>query len=135
MINLGLEYEDIEAIALEICEIVMAAENYRGDIICPGVLPNYGPHVSKPCVAYPIMDLSNLINLMFLSKSLQFNMCATSVHFICSFSLFSVRQRKMVRTSAPCTTTASQKLRGQKQRMSTILSFQNQLPRKQLTHM
>ena len=46
VIDLGLEYENIETIAIEVCEIIMANEGYRGDIICPGVVPNYGPHVS-----------------------------------------------------------------------------------------
>ncbi len=46
VLRLGLEYEDVEQIALEVCELLLQFEGYRGDIICPGVVPNYGPHVS-----------------------------------------------------------------------------------------
>ena len=46
VINLGLDYEDIEGISIQVCEVLLGFEGYRGDIICPGVVPNYGPHVS-----------------------------------------------------------------------------------------
>ena len=83
MINLGLEYEDIEAIALEVCEIVMAADNYRGDIICPGVVPSYGPHVSKPGVTCSDLDfLSNLLNLIFCQSHY------SSICMLLSYTLF-----------------------------------------------
>lgn len=47
VIALGLEYEDIEDVAIEICGNVLEADGYRGDIICPGVVQNYGPHVRQ----------------------------------------------------------------------------------------
>ena len=46
VINLGLDYEDIEGIAIQVCEVLLAFEGYKGEIICPGVVPNYGPHVN-----------------------------------------------------------------------------------------
>ena len=59
-IFLGLEYEDVEAVALEICEDLLAAEGYKGEIICPGVVPNYGPHASVWsffCVISPRLNI------------------------------------------------------------------------------
>ena len=46
VINLSLDYEDIEGISIQVCEVLLEFEGYKGEIICPGVVPNYGPHVS-----------------------------------------------------------------------------------------
>ncbi len=70
VINLGLEYEDIEGIAIEVCEVLMQIDGYRGDVLCPGMVMNYGPHVSiqqvcmdgtpPPCPLYSRPSLSSL---------------------------------------------------------------------------
>ncbi len=142
VINLGLEYEDIENIAIEICESLMTDDGYRGDIICPGVVTNYGPHVRwkatyRACKWYfPISKEVFLFSLCHSKKSSfvhifhhewkQYSICDSSC------SQYLVKQLKMGKISAQCTAIAYLKQLGRKRKTSTTLFSPKDL--KRLTH-
>ena len=45
-INQGLEFEDVRDFAVEICKnVTVIVKGYDGDIMCDGLIDNYGPPV------------------------------------------------------------------------------------------
>ena len=44
-LDLGLEYEDIRPVLIDVCEEALNSTGQRGDIVCTGVLDHYGPEV------------------------------------------------------------------------------------------
>ena len=43
----GLEYADVRDELIVVCEGLFNATGLQGEIMCPGILDNYAPHVSN----------------------------------------------------------------------------------------
>ena len=46
LISEGLTFDDLRDQAITICYGVCDGMGYNGTIMCPGIIDNYGPHVS-----------------------------------------------------------------------------------------
>ena len=41
----GLTFDDVRDFAVEVCKNVTVLLDYDGDVICDGMIDNFGPHV------------------------------------------------------------------------------------------
>ena len=58
-----MTFDDIRDPAIEVCYNVTAVMGYDGVVMCPGIIDNYGPHVSG--------SLTPLISASALNRFLQ----------------------------------------------------------------
>lgn len=43
----GLTFDDVRDLAVSVCLNVTVLMGYDGDVICPGIIDNFGPHVGS----------------------------------------------------------------------------------------
>ena len=63
VLDLGLDFEDIRDIAVDVCYGIVEGV-YHPDLICPGIVDNFGPHVRKMYISCNL--LSNIRRHLFL---------------------------------------------------------------------